>query len=679
MGSTGIDGGSALAMISNEACMVDFRARRLAAFVLSAVLLGGASAAARADEPAARAADPGVARLSVIAGTVNIERGDAPGVIAGAVNAPILGADYVTTGAASRAEIQLDGTAIVRLAENAQIRFTRLAATGERQMQVAQGTVEVALLRAADKRAQIDTPSLTVRPDEPGDYRIGVDEDGRTLVTVRRGSADVATPQGTRIITSGTTLLASGPASAPSLSTIGAVAFDEFDRFNADRDRILTRGLASADVNPYVEGYGDLATYGRWVDAPGYGRAWAPAEAAGWSPYHDGRWAWEDRFGWTWIGAEPWGWTPYHYGRWFYANRYGWLWYPPGPALGARPLWSPALVGFFTFGSGGFGLGFGEVGWVPLAPFEPYRPWYGYGYRGSGYGNVVNNYVTNNITNVFQNAPVPNAITSLHARYLQSGNFAHPERIAPAQLRNVNVVRGALPVVPTAANLRYSDRTVERAAPLAAAFGAQRFAMSTTQSAPRLPFERQRDVMRMVVRPSTTVPAAFTAPAASAAASPATRTVAPTSAQAVQPTANGVQFRTRSLERTTNAMPTNNAVQRPAPSDSWDRFARSRGVTGAVVPAAGAVPNTPPDVRNVRRATSSGAPASVHAVAPRVREAPGASSLGVRMTQGAAPTHVAPAPQTVNAAPPARATNVAPAARTNAEPRSMNGGEREPR
>ena len=53
------------------------------------------------------------------------------------------------------------------------------------------------------------------------------------------------------------------------------------------------------------------------------------------------------------------------------------------------------MVGFFGFGSPGFGaslnFGYGNVGWVPLAPYERYRPWYGRGYSGGRYGTVIAN------------------------------------------------------------------------------------------------------------------------------------------------------------------------------------------------------------------------------------------------------------------------------------------------
>ncbi len=58
-----------------------------------------------------------------------------------------------------------------------------------------------------------------------------------------------------------------------------------------------------------------------------------------------------------------------------------------------------------------FGFGFGNVGWVPLAPFEAFRPWYGPGY---GFRNavLVNN---TNIAGVYRNARVNGAVTSMRA------------------------------------------------------------------------------------------------------------------------------------------------------------------------------------------------------------------------------------------------------------------------
>ena len=135
-------------------------------------------------------------------------------------------------------------------------------------------------------------------------------------------------------------------------------------------------------VSPDVVGAEDLDAYGRWNNDPQYGNVWVPSVDAGWAPYREGRWVDEPYYGWTWVSADPWGWAPYHYGNW-YMSSFGWAWYPG--AIGGRHYWRPAMVGFFGWGGGGgSAFGFGNVGWVPLAPYERFHPWYGRG----GYNNT---------------------------------------------------------------------------------------------------------------------------------------------------------------------------------------------------------------------------------------------------------------------------------------------------
>src|ERR1700686_3791808 len=87
----------------------------------------------------------GVARISLLAGSVAVQRGDADTPSAAVINAPVLGGDYLTTGDDSRAEVQMDGGTIVRLGQNVQMRFSRLDGDA-RAIQVAEGTVELRLM-----------------------------------------------------------------------------------------------------------------------------------------------------------------------------------------------------------------------------------------------------------------------------------------------------------------------------------------------------------------------------------------------------------------------------------------------------------------------------------------------------------------------------------------------------
>lgn len=609
-----------------------------------------------------------VARLSLIDGSVAVRRGDSDAPIAAAINAPVLGGDYLSTGDGSRAELQIDGSTLVRLGKNVQMRVTHLD-NDNRALQLAQGTIELRLLRGTDGRSDIDTPSVTVRPTSAGSYRVAVSGDGVTFVTVRSGSVAIVTPQGERSLGTGVTLVAQGPSSSPAITEQDAIALDEFDRFNHDRDERYERALAD---EPYVSrdlaGVDDLNTYGRWVPDATYGELWVPAGVApGWAPYTQGRWVWEDGFGWTWVGIEPWGWAPYHYGAWYRSPIYGWCWYPP--RRNAVAAWSPALVAFFAFGGGSsFGFGYGSgfnLGWVPLAPFEPWHPWWGPHWGGTtivSNTTVVNNtmntyygnaYVNNGeITRFYKNARY-GVVTVPGQRFLE-GRFDHPRIVQAAQLPAVRVMRGALPVVPTAANLRYTDR------PIAPQLAVQDPAVHRTfagASIPvtRLPFEQQRAAIatathqRYTQAPATDSWSRFAPPPGSHAG--AVRGYDRSGSQTITTTTPASANVPAHAQR---------VMQSRAPaagSDPWSRFSAARGEADAhpvpvfdggsgrtrtyeasgTVRARGAETNAPPVRVHTFETTTAPAAAGTTA-APPVRRGLSASAVETRRT----PSYVLP-------------------------------------
>ncbi|HWQ52439.1 MAG TPA: FecR family protein [Bryobacteraceae bacterium] len=439
----------------------------------------------------------GVARISVINGDVSVRRGDSGDWVAGAVNAPLVVQDTVATGPNSRAEVQFDSENVIRLGSNAEVRLSELE-NRRYQIQVARGPVEFSVLRDSDADVDLSTPAVSVRPSRRGRYRINV-FDGQTEVTVRSGEVEVYTPRGVERVTSGNAILMRNADSGPEFQTISAARPDEFDRWTEDRDRKLERAASSYRyVSPSIYGVDDLDDHGRWVyDAP-YGWVWVPSAGPGWAPYRHGRWVWQDWYGWTWVSYDPWGWAPYHYGRWYHGH-HGWCWYP-GDIRG-RHYWRPALVAFFGFGGGGVhvGFGFGRVGWVPLAPYEPYYPWYGRryygGYRGGYVDRSVN--ITNvNITNVYRNARVRDGVSGMDASSFGRGG-RNIVRVGDGDIRQAGLVRGQLPVAPDRGSLRFADREV-RNAPRATDNNNVRF-YSRRQAAPvdRVPFaEQQRSFQR---------------------------------------------------------------------------------------------------------------------------------------------------------------------------------------
>ena len=425
---------------------------RFLIFAGAALFLAGSLTAVRAQDP--DDLKRGVARLSLINGDVSVRRGDSGEWVAGVINAPLLTDDHVATGPNSRAEIQFDASNILRLGANAELRLSQLE-YGRYQMELAHGVVTYRMLRATEGNIEVDTPSLSVRPSRPGSYRVSVNDGGETEVTARNGDVEVFTPRGSQWVHNGQSLMARGAAGDAEFQVVVAGPIDDWDRWSDSRDRAMLQSTSSRYVGPGVYGAEDMDPYGSWTSVPEYGNVWHPNVGPDWAPYQAGRWVWEDWYGWTWVSADPWGWAPYHYGRWFRHDRFGWCWYPG--LITARHFWSPALVGFVGFGSGvGFGLGFGNVGWVPLAPFEVFHPWWGRGF-GGGFNRSLN--ITNvNITNVYRNSRFRNGISAVAAHDFQSGRFNNVIRTSGSQVGSAGVIRGQMPFTAGSQNMRFSDR-----------------------------------------------------------------------------------------------------------------------------------------------------------------------------------------------------------------------------
>ncbi len=537
---------------------------------------------ASAAEQAPDKTGPDVARVSVIQGSAVVQRGDSHTQSAAVRNTPLLPGDYISTGQTSRAEVQFDGVTAVRLGGNVQARVTNND-PNSRRMQLADGTIEVGMVRSG-QTIDIDTPSVTVRAHDAGDYRISIGKDGSSWVTVRRGSVDIVTSQHTFALTEGRTLVARGSASSPSITYTAAAAFDSFDDFNAQRDSTMVAALnASPNLNPSIAGYDNLDAYGQWQNVAGYGQAWVPDQTSGWAPYRDGSWTWEGGYGWTWVGAEPWGWAPYHYGRWFWANGYGWAWYPP--AYGYTPAWSPALVGFYGFGGGvGFGVSFGfgypYVGWCPLAPFEAYYPWYpgwawtgfGWGWPGYGYGGYGGFYggtrIVNvtNITNIYRNFRHGGGSGTVVGHFQHGTISGHTIAVTSRNLGGrVGSIHGALPIRPTTANERFSNRSVAQTH-FSRAFDSPRFASTHTVAARSSFADQQRDVARAIHGTAGT--------AVSHPATPVTRT----NEAAAHGTSmvRGNEGTIRGNEATVRGNEAAVRGNEGAPTESWARFNQAR-------------------------------------------------------------------------------------------------------
>src|SRR5579863_6522107 len=256
---------------------------RLFAAAGAGLLVAGAFAPVHAQDPddLKRA----VARISLMDGQVSVRRGDTSDWVAGIINAPLMADDRIATAPNSRAEIQFDNSHMIRIGGNAEIHLTQLE-YGHYQMELAKGTVTYRILRASSSNAEVDTPTVSVRPSKVGIYRVSVNEAGETEVTSRAGDVEVFTPRGSQWVNAGQTMMARGSASDPEFQIVSAIPVDDWDHWNDTRDRLFMGPSASAQYidpnNSGVAGTEDLDANGTWVNSD-YGYAWHPtAVTPGW-------------------------------------------------------------------------------------------------------------------------------------------------------------------------------------------------------------------------------------------------------------------------------------------------------------------------------------------------------------------------------------------------------------
>jgi hypothetical protein len=344
---------------------------------------------------AARADDPGLMRLSLIDGGVQVLIRDSTDWTDATINVPLDEGDRLWVPDGGRAEVQIRGGVVVR-ADGGTALDVLSADREAAQFYQDRGHTYINNRRGGIRVVQVDTPLTSLRSYDNSVMMLDVAEDGVTEVSVLKGYVTAESRAGATRVGAGSTLTVRGEQDAE-LSPIGSP--DAWEQWNTSRDRELTSwGESSRYLPDELHEYsGDFDSNGRWDYTSDYGYVWVPTvTVASWSPYSMGRWVWI-RGSYVWIAYDPWGWAPYHYGRWAYMAPRGWCWIPP--SAGAA-YWGPGYVGWVVTPL--------YVAWVPLAPGEIY---YGYGYYGPWSVNIntvnVNTVMT---SRTYVNAPHVHAV-----------------------------------------------------------------------------------------------------------------------------------------------------------------------------------------------------------------------------------------------------------------------------
>jgi hypothetical protein len=274
-------------------------------------------------------------RLSFVKGNVQIERGSSQQFENAMLNLPITQGSRLRASGDGRAEIEFEDGSTIRLAPNSSIEFPELvlreSGAKASSIKVNKGTAYVDFAGEKNEEFVLQFGNQKLALTHSARLRIGVDDEG-AAVAVFKGDIQVEGPSGTLAVKKNQTgnfdFASNGRATL--VKDIDEEPLDAWDKQQSDY-HVRYASNSYRSYSPYSYGTADLAYYGNFFNAPGYGMMWQPyLVGAGWDPFMDGAWAFNPGFGFGWVSAYPWGWTPYHYGSWVFLSGYGWAWQPGG-------------------------------------------------------------------------------------------------------------------------------------------------------------------------------------------------------------------------------------------------------------------------------------------------------------------------------------------------------------
>ena len=287
--------------------------------------------------PALAESNVRIVRLSFIDGDAQVNTGGQDSDFTHAVlNMPVTAGMWVYTPKGGRAEVQFENGSTVRLANDAEVQFRKLALADSggkiNIIRVDHGVVYFNFDKVkSDDNIAIEVGGKTLKVDKSSHLRIDA-TDKENKIAMFKGDATIDATNPLELKSNETLSFKDDTVDtlkvAKGTERIGSDGWDK-DRSNEVLIAASTpsrNGYAYPDA--YAAQFATLGMYGNYYNVGG-ATFWQPfGMGMGWNPYMDGMWGFYPGFGYTWISSYPWGWGPYRYGNWGYLPVYGWVWYP---------------------------------------------------------------------------------------------------------------------------------------------------------------------------------------------------------------------------------------------------------------------------------------------------------------------------------------------------------------
>ena len=277
------------------------------------------------------------ARLTFLAGAVQIQRNDNTAEESAVLNMPLSEGTRILTGDYGEAEIEFEDGSVARLTPRSALSLDSLALdpgqVAHTEFSLLGGLAYFELRKSSSATWLVNAGGTRATPIENVVLRASLEDPAATF-SVLAGSAEVERAEAFAVEVRAGESLRPDEKDRTRYFLSQQTTEQSWDAWNTARDQAAAdaadRRTAARSEYSGAQGYGwaDLDANGSWYNVPGSGFVWQPDNAdEGFDPYGYGNWVWGSG-SYVWASGYSWGWTPYRCGHWQFFSGFGWGWMP---------------------------------------------------------------------------------------------------------------------------------------------------------------------------------------------------------------------------------------------------------------------------------------------------------------------------------------------------------------